>query len=103
MENRITDTELSRSLPDILARVRALNHSFIVEEGGKAIARIVPVPNSHGTTLREALDAWSNRGGSRPHLRRRPARGEPRRPPHGKPWQPTVGVIRLSPPAIGGR
>lgn len=55
METKITATELSRALSDILNRVRYKGEWFIVERNGEPIATIAPVSPRHGITLREFL------------------------------------------------
>jgi antitoxin (DNA-binding transcriptional repressor) of toxin-antitoxin stability system len=64
MEHRISATELTRRLGDVLARVRYRGDTFLVERNGDAVARVTPVPGSTPTTLREALEAWSSAGES---------------------------------------
>jgi prevent-host-death family protein len=59
MEHRISSTDLVRRLGDVLARVRYLGDSFIVERSGEPIARLVPLPGGSPTTLREAIAAWA--------------------------------------------
>lgn len=58
MEHRISATELARRLGDVLARVRYKGDSFLVERNGNLVARIVPVPESVISSLREGLTAW---------------------------------------------
>ena len=53
METTITATELSRSLSDILSRVRYKGETFIVQRNGEHVATLAPpVPAKH-MTLRE--------------------------------------------------
>ena len=62
MEHRITATELTRKLGDVLARVRYRGDSFVVERNGAVVARVVPVPEGSATSLREALAVWRAAG-----------------------------------------
>jgi len=62
MEHRISATDLTRRLGDVLARVRYRRDSFLVERNGTAVARLVPVPEDSATSLREAAAAWRSAG-----------------------------------------
>ena len=62
MEHRISATELARRLGDVLGRVRYRGDSFLVERNGDPVARVVPLPGSSVTSLREALTAWRSAG-----------------------------------------
>ena len=62
MEHRISATELARKLGDVLGRVRYRGDSFVVERNGDAVARVVPLPGSSATSLREALTVWRSAG-----------------------------------------
>ena len=66
MEGRISATELSRRLGDILGRVRYRGDSFVIERNGDQIARLVPLPGKATTTLREAVAAWRRAGKAEP-------------------------------------
>ncbi len=59
---RISATELARRLGDVLARVRYREESFVVERGGKPVARLVPLGSKASPTAREALAAWRRAG-----------------------------------------
>ena len=58
MEHRISDTDLARTLEDILGRVRNRRDSFIIERNGDPVARIVPLAEEPGLSLRDAISAW---------------------------------------------
>jgi prevent-host-death family protein len=62
MEHRISATELTRRLGDVLARVRYRGDSFLVERNGDPVALLSPVPEGSPTTLREAFAAWRAAG-----------------------------------------
>jgi prevent-host-death family protein len=59
---RITATELARRLGDVLARVRYREESFVVERGGKPVARLVPLGSQAAPTARQALATWRRAG-----------------------------------------
>ena len=58
MDNRISASALARRLGDILGRVRYRGESFLIERHNMAIARIGPVPQTAGISVREAAAAW---------------------------------------------
>jgi prevent-host-death family protein len=62
MDHRISATDLVRRLGDVLARVRYLNDSFIIERNGDPIARLVPIPGASPATVREAFTVWGDAG-----------------------------------------
>ena len=62
MEHRISATDLTRKLGDVLARVRYRRDSFLVERNGAAVARVIPVPEDSATSLQEAIAAWRSTG-----------------------------------------
>jgi len=64
MIHRISATELSRTLGDVLGRVRYRHDAFVVERNGDPVARIIPVPEATLTSLREGLSAWRESGGA---------------------------------------
>jgi prevent-host-death family protein len=66
MIHRISATELSRTLGDVLGRVRYRHDAFVVERNGDPIARIVPVPDATLTSVLEGLTAWREGGASDP-------------------------------------
>ncbi len=53
METTITATELSRSLSDILSRVRYKGETFIVRRNGEHVATLAPPVPAKRMTLRE--------------------------------------------------
>lgn len=59
MESHVSATEAARSLSDLLNRVRYRGESFVIERGGEAICRVVPVGPRRctGTDLARALKA----------------------------------------------
>ena len=63
MENRVSATELARSLGDVLNRVRYRGEAFVVERNGRPVARIAPLPGAARARLRAALEAWRSAGG----------------------------------------
>lgn len=66
MVHRISATELSRTLGDVLGRVRYRHDAFLVERNGDPIAAIVPIPEASLTSAREALTAWREEGSREP-------------------------------------
>lgn len=58
MEHTISADELARALEIILGRVRDRRDSFVVEQDGDRMARIVPLREEPGPSLREAISAW---------------------------------------------
>ena len=62
MIHRISATELSRALGDVLGRVRYRHDTFVVERNGAPVAHIVPVPTASLTSLREGVMAWREAG-----------------------------------------
>lgn len=66
MVHRISATQLARSLGDVLARVRYRHDEFVVERNGEPVARLVPEAGASVTTVREALGAWREAGGTDP-------------------------------------
>lgn len=62
MEHRISATELSRRLGDVLARVRYRGDSFVVERNRTPVARLIPLSDGPGPSVREALAAWRTAG-----------------------------------------
>jgi antitoxin (DNA-binding transcriptional repressor) of toxin-antitoxin stability system len=62
MEKRISATRLSRSLGDVLGRIRYRGESFVIERNGKAVARIGPVLSEQPPVrLRDLIEAWQTR------------------------------------------
>ena len=59
---RITATELAKSLSDILSRVYYQGESFVIERNGQVVAALMP-PESHtGVTLGELVAKLRERG-----------------------------------------
>jgi len=56
MSSKITVSELDRSMSDVLNRVAYQGESFIIERGGREIARLEPVGPRPGVTAREVAD-----------------------------------------------
>ncbi len=56
MATRITSTELDRGLADILNRVAYRGESFIIERGGRELARLEPVGPKLGVTFEEIAE-----------------------------------------------
>ena len=56
METTITATELSRSLSDILSRVRYKGETFIVERNGEPVATLAPPVPAKRMTWGEFLE-----------------------------------------------
>ncbi|GMU39589.1 MAG: hypothetical protein AMXMBFR23_04550 [Chloroflexota bacterium] len=55
-ETRITATELSRNLSDILNRVRYAGERFVIERGGEVVGTLEPAAR-RATTFREVVAA----------------------------------------------
>ena len=55
METKITATELSRTLSDILSRVRYRGESFLIERNGEPVATLAPARPLPAITLGEFL------------------------------------------------
>ena len=53
MENKITATDLARSLSDVLNRIRYGGEQFIIERNGEPVATLAPAKAVAGITLRE--------------------------------------------------
>ncbi len=56
MATRITSTELDRGLADILNRVAYRGETFIIERGGRELARLEPVGPKLGVTFEEIAE-----------------------------------------------
>ncbi len=56
MGTRITATELDREMSEILNRVAYRGESFIIERGGKEVARLEPVGPGRAVTAREVAE-----------------------------------------------
>ncbi len=56
METRITATELSRALSDVLNRVRYRGESFLIERNGEPVATLAPAAPPASTTVRDLID-----------------------------------------------
>ncbi|MGI8476506.1 MAG: type II toxin-antitoxin system Phd/YefM family antitoxin [Thermomicrobiales bacterium] len=55
MTTKITATELSKNLSDVLNRVRYRGEQFVIERNGEAVANIGPASPSRGVTLEEII------------------------------------------------
>ena len=55
METKITATELSRTLSDILSRVRYRGESFLIERNGEPVATLSPAAPMSAISLGELL------------------------------------------------
>jgi len=55
MATKITATELSRNLSDVLNRVAYRGEEFVVERNGEVVATVGPPPIPKGVTLRELV------------------------------------------------
>ena len=55
MKQTITATELSRTLSDVLSRVRYRNERFVIQRNGEAVAELSPLTRSEGVMLHDAL------------------------------------------------
>jgi len=62
MEYRISATELSRRVGDVLGRVRFRGDSFVVDRNGDPVARISPLPGAPLGTVREFVETWTFAG-----------------------------------------
>jgi len=58
MESHITSTVAARNFSDILNRVAYRGESFVVERGGRAVCRIVPVEPKR-VTVEEFLESYA--------------------------------------------
>lgn len=56
MSRRITVSELDRTMSDVLNQVAYLGESFVIERGGREIARLEPVGPRRGVTAREVAE-----------------------------------------------
>lgn len=56
MATRITSTELDRRLAGILTRVAYRGESFIIERGGRELARLQPLGGKPGVTFEEIAE-----------------------------------------------
>ncbi|MBI4287166.1 MAG: type II toxin-antitoxin system Phd/YefM family antitoxin [Chloroflexi bacterium] len=56
METRITATELSKTLSDILSRVRYRGERFLIERNGEAVATLSPAGPPRTVSLAEAAE-----------------------------------------------
>lgn len=62
MEQHIPATHLARNLGEVLARIRYVGESFIVEKNGVPVARMVPIEPKKGITVGEFIRLWTARG-----------------------------------------
>ena len=56
LETRMSATELSRSLSDVLNRVRYGGEEFVIERNGEAIALLTPLGPGRRTTMRQLVE-----------------------------------------------
>ena len=56
LEARISATDLSRSLSDVLSRVRYREERFVIERNGEAIALLTPLGPGRRTTMRQLVE-----------------------------------------------
>ena len=56
LEARISATDLSRSLSDVLSRVRYREEKFVIERNGEAIALLTPLGPGRRTTMRQLVE-----------------------------------------------
>lgn len=56
METKITATELSRALSDVLNRVRYRGESFLIERNGEPVATLAPPVPAPSVTMRKLAD-----------------------------------------------
>lgn len=86
MENKVSATELARSLGDILGRIRYKGESFTVVRNGRPVARLTPVRDPHPVTLGEAVSEWKDATGADPELAGDLERVRAADRPPGNPW-----------------
>ena len=56
LEARISATDLSRSLSDVLSRVRYREEKFVIERNGETIALLSPLGPGPRTTMRQLVE-----------------------------------------------
>ena len=56
LEARISATDLSRSLSDVLSRVRYREEKFVIERNGETIALLSPLGPGPLTTMRQLVE-----------------------------------------------
>ena len=61
MQQKITATELARSLSDVLSRVHYKGESFVIERNGELVATLEPPDTKPTITLRELLNRLRDR------------------------------------------
>jgi len=66
MEYRLSASELARKVGDVLGRIRYRRDSFLIERNGEPVARMIPLVDRSGATLREIMAAWREAGGADP-------------------------------------
>lgn len=59
MSTSISETELQRSLPDILDRVAQDHESFVIERMGETVAKLEPAAERPKVTFRELAELLS--------------------------------------------
>ena len=60
METKITATELSRNLSDILSRARYRGERFLIERNGEPVATLAPARPISAISLGELLERLGN-------------------------------------------
>ena len=60
METKITATELSKTLSDILSRVRYRGERFLIERNGEPVATLTPASPAPGISLSELSKRLGN-------------------------------------------
>lgn len=60
METKITATELSKSLSDVLSRVRYRGERFLIERNGEPVATLAPSGPAPGISLTELVKRLGN-------------------------------------------
>ena len=58
MNRVISATTLARQLGDVLGRIRYRGESFIIEQNGVAVTRLIPARGNRAGTIVDALRRW---------------------------------------------
>lgn len=61
-ETKITATELSRNLSDVLNRAHYRGERFVIERNGEPVATLAPVERKRGLTLAEFYALLAEKG-----------------------------------------
>jgi prevent-host-death family protein len=86
VENRISASELARSLGDVLGRIRYRGESFTVVRNGVPVARLTPIRDANPGTVGDAIAAWKAASGPDPDLGDDLERVRAADRPPGNPW-----------------